>query len=159
MIGRLLTGMPNITRDAHFNNRKIMGSIEKLKPGEGKTKVIIPAKAECKADGSNLVVIEVSRSLFATNCTDLSQTSLRLFNKKAYPFEKKKNTYLILLPIPSNRPDLSHDWWIKNRVYLKGTPVAELKYKNGYIIQKYSLSDKDIAVPADPNLPKDLHFR
>ena len=80
-------------------------------------------------------------------------------DKKAYPFEKKKNTYLILLPIPSNRPDLSHDWWIKNRVYLKGTPVAELKYKNGYIIQKYSLSDKDIAVPADPNLPKDLHFR
>ena len=80
-------------------------------------------------------------------------------NKKSYPFEKKKETYLILLPVPDDRPDISIDWWIKNQVKINKKPQQVIKYDNGYIIQKYLLTDKEISISADPNLLKDLHFR
>ncbi|CAM2761353.1 DUF3638 domain-containing protein [Legionella worsleiensis] len=62
-------------------------TIEKIIMGGGKSKVIIPILAEKKAQGDNLVVIEVPQALLATNHVDLNKTSQRLFGKRAYRFE------------------------------------------------------------------------
>ncbi len=58
----------------------------KIIMGGGKSKVVLPSVAQCKATG-NLVVKEVPRSMFETNYADLSYTSGRLFNQKAFAFK------------------------------------------------------------------------
>ncbi len=62
-------------------------SIEKVIMGGGKSKVILPLLAQKKANGTNLVIMEVPRALLATNHIDLFQTSQRLFGQKAFCFE------------------------------------------------------------------------
>jgi hypothetical protein len=62
-------------------------SVEKIIPGGGKSKVILPILAEQKATGSNLVIVEVPQALLATNHVDLNRVSQRLFGKSAYRFE------------------------------------------------------------------------
>ncbi|MBS0290717.1 MAG: DUF3638 domain-containing protein [Proteobacteria bacterium] len=61
------------------------------KMGGGKTKVISPLVNVCKADGSNLVIYQVKKSLFETNYQDANATSLKLFNQEAVPFEFDRN--------------------------------------------------------------------
>jgi len=61
--------------------------IEKVIMGGGKSKVILPLLAQKKANGTNLVIMEVPRALLATNHIDLFQTSQRLFGQKAFCFE------------------------------------------------------------------------
>jgi len=79
--------------------------------------------------------------------------------RKVYPFQKKKITYLILLPPPDNRPDLDWDWWIKNKVGINIEPISTLKYENGTVIKKYLLSPEEIKIESDPNMIHDLYFR
>jgi hypothetical protein len=66
--------------------------VEKIIPGGGKSKVILPIAAEQKADGTNLVIIEVPQALLATNHVDLNRTSQRLFGKSAYRFEFNRDS-------------------------------------------------------------------
>ncbi|CEK12109.1 DUF3638 domain-containing protein [Legionella hackeliae] len=67
-------------------------TIEKIIPGGGKSKVIIPVAAESKARGDNLVVWEVPPELLATNYVDANRTSQRLFGKRAYRFEFNRDS-------------------------------------------------------------------
>ena len=67
-------------------------SIEKIIMGGGKSKVILPLLAQKKANGSNLVIIEVPRPLLTTNHIDLNDTSERLFNQHAFRFEFDRNS-------------------------------------------------------------------
>ncbi|RUR19431.1 DUF3638 domain-containing protein [Legionella sp. km535] len=67
-------------------------TIEKIIMGGGKSKVILPILAEKKAQGDNLVVIEVPQALLATNHVDLNRTSQRLFGKRAYRFEFNRDS-------------------------------------------------------------------
>ena len=67
-------------------------TVEKIIMGGGKSKVILPILAERKAQGHNLVVIEVPQALLETNYVDLNRTSWRLFGKKAYRFEYNRDT-------------------------------------------------------------------
>ncbi len=69
------------------NGKRFNETIEKIKMGGGKSKVILPVLAEMKAQGDNLVVIEVPQALLKTNHVDLNSTSQRLFGKRAYRFE------------------------------------------------------------------------
>ncbi|ASQ44691.1 DUF3638 domain-containing protein [Legionella clemsonensis] len=66
--------------------------VEKVIPGGGKSKVIIPVVAEMKARGDNLVIIEVPPALLATNYVDANRTSQRLFGKRAHRFEFDRNS-------------------------------------------------------------------
>ncbi len=75
-----------------FDQFAFVGVVEKIIMGGGKSKVILPVLAQTKATGSNLVVIEVPRSLLETNLTDLSATSSRLFDQKAVLFDFNINT-------------------------------------------------------------------
>ncbi len=61
--------------------------LEKIIPGGGKSKVILPVLAEEAAQGDNLVVIEVLEALLTTNHIDFNRVSQRLFGKRAYRFE------------------------------------------------------------------------
>ncbi len=66
--------------------------VEKLIPGGGKSKVILPMLAQQKATGLNFVVVEVPRALLATNHVDLNSTSQRLFGQKAHRFEFNRDS-------------------------------------------------------------------
>jgi hypothetical protein len=81
------------------------------------------------------------------------------FNKKSYPFEKKQTTYLIIAPPPDEKPWLNGKWWKENQVGIRKKPVKIFRYDNGYLVEKYILTDEEIKIPADPNLNKDIHFR
>ncbi|MDI1352088.1 MAG: DUF3638 domain-containing protein, partial [bacterium] len=67
-------------------------SVEKIIPGGGKSKVIMPILAEIKAEGDNLVIIEVPSALLATNHVDLNHTSQQLYGKSAYRFEFNRDS-------------------------------------------------------------------
>jgi hypothetical protein len=47
----------------------------------------------------------------------------------------------------------------KNQVNIKRKPDFVRKYKNGFIIEKYLLSDEELKIPSDPNLIQNLTFR
>lgn len=67
-------------------------TIEKIIMGGGKSKVILPILAQSKAEGDNLVILEVPQALLATNYVDLNRTSQRLFGKRAYRFEFNRDS-------------------------------------------------------------------
>lgn len=66
--------------------------VEKMIMGGGKSKIILPTIAQQKATGSNLVIIEVPRSLLRTNYTDLNAVSSKLYNQTAVLFEFNRHT-------------------------------------------------------------------
>lgn len=74
------------------DERRFKERVEKIIPGGGKSKVILPIVAELKATGDNLVVVEVPRPLLATNHVDLNSTSQHLFGKRAYRFEFNRDS-------------------------------------------------------------------
>ena len=67
-------------------------TVEKIIMGGGKSKVILPILAEKKAQGDNLVVVEVPQALLATNYVDLNASSQRLYGKFAYQFEFNRDS-------------------------------------------------------------------
>ena len=72
--------------DQEFSNQ-----VEKIIMGGGKSKVILPAIAYKKANGTNLIIIEVPKALLETNYTDLKRTSLELFGQSAETFHFDRN--------------------------------------------------------------------
>jgi hypothetical protein len=78
-------------------------------------------------------------------------------NKKAFPYEKRGITYLLISP--SDNPTISDDWWKEQKVMITKKPDAVFKYKTGFRIEKYHLSPEDLKIPSDQNLIHNLHFR
>ncbi len=66
--------------------------IEKIIMGGGKSKVILPILAEMKAQGDNLVIVEVPQALLETNYEDLNRSSQRLYGKRAYRFDFNRDS-------------------------------------------------------------------
>lgn len=87
-----IEAIKRLMKAPEFDQFAFAGVVEKIIMGGGKSKVILPVLAQTKATGSNLVVIEVPRSLLETNLTDLSATSSRLFDQKAVLFEFNINS-------------------------------------------------------------------
>lgn len=78
---------------------------------------------------------------------------------KSFPFQKQNITYLLMAPAPDYRPELNGDWWRSDQVRIKRNADSRTTYPNGLKIEKYKLSDEEVAVISDPNLIQDLHFR
>lgn len=74
------------SHDKPFNE-----TVQKIIMGGGKSKIILPILAEKKAQGDNLVIVEVPQALLGTNHVDLNRTSQRLFGKRAYRFEFERD--------------------------------------------------------------------
>ncbi len=89
----------------------------------------------------------------------MNYTQKEFFSKKATPYSKNKITYLIIAPPPGDKPYLNADWWRTNQIKFTRKPDEVFKYNNGFMIEKYILSAAEIAIPSDPNLIQDLHFR
>lgn len=83
----------------------------------------------------------------------------RISKANAYKSEKKTVTYLIIAPPPPNNRYMYADWWIVNKVHINKNPVSEMKFENGYKIQKYLLTEEEIKVPPDPNIDLGIFFR
>ncbi len=80
------------------------------------------------------------------------------FSYKAFGFEKKKFTYLIMTPAPPERKDLSPDWWKLNEVKISGKPTMTTNLSDNFI-EKYELTPEEIAIPSNPNLIQGIYFR
>jgi hypothetical protein len=83
----------------------------------------------------------------------------RFHQNRACQFEKKPLTYLLIFPPPADKPWLEASWWTKNQVNIDKKPERVLNFDNGFRLEKYSLSPKEINIPADPNLIQSSHFR
>ncbi|WP_040534262.1 DUF3638 domain-containing protein, partial [Legionella drancourtii] len=75
--------------DTHLGFNEV---IEKIIMGGGKSKVILPILAETKAQGGNLVIVEVPPALLETNHEDLNRCSQRLYGKRAYRFDFNRDS-------------------------------------------------------------------
>jgi hypothetical protein len=74
------------------NGKGFNNVVEKIVMGGGKSKVILPIVAEEKANGSNLVILEVPPALLETNYEDLNRVSQRLYGKRAYRFDFNRDS-------------------------------------------------------------------
>lgn len=84
-------------------------------------------------------------------------TQQQFKNKIAFPYTKKKITYLLISP--SGNPTISDDWWKAEKVKIRAKPVQVWRYKSGFRIEKYELSGDDLNIPSDENLIHTLIFR
>ncbi len=75
------------------------------------------------------------------------------------PYKKQRVTYLFIAPAPDYRPELNGDWWKSDQVKIKRSADYTRTYPNGLKVERYNLSQDEIAVHSDPNLIQDLHFR
>ncbi len=120
-----------------------VSQIIKLIMGGGKSKVLLPLLALEKANGSNLVVMEVPQALFQINRVDLNVTTVLLFGREAKAFifdESIKLTPEHLLNLKRRLRLI-----MQNRDYLVTTKESmqalELKYLK--LLRFADLSDKE----------------
>ncbi len=89
-------------------------------------------------------------------------------NKKVYPYQKRKVTYLVIAPPPIYGRDPSSIWYQKNTnsklwkindIKITKNPIFKVSFENGFIVEKYDLSEKETQVAPNPYLIKDIFFR
>ncbi len=79
-------------------------------------------------------------------------------DKKAFSYEKKAVTYLLIYP--SNNPTISDGWWKTNKVKIDQKPEKVFTFKNSnFRIEKYILSPEVVNDKSDDTLIHDLIFR
>lgn len=88
--------------------------------------------------------------------------------KAVYPYEKKAVTYLVIAPPPEYGRDPNSLWYQKNTnstswkesdIKISKEPNEVISFKNGFIVEKYLLSEQDLKISPNPNLIKDIFFR
>lgn len=82
----------------------------------------------------------------------------RFKDKKAFPYEKKQTTYLIIFP--SDNPTINDSWWKEEKVKIKKEPDKVFTFAGSNMrIEKYILNSDEIADKSDENLIHTLIFR
>lgn len=76
----------------------------------------------------------------------------------AYPFAKKRLTYLIIVDPPKDRFDIDSNGWKISHLKIK-KPASWSKKIDVISIQKYWLTDQEQALPVDPYLLNSTFFR
>lgn len=88
--------------------------------------------------------------------------------KISYPYQKMRETYLVIAPAPVYGRDPNSIWyqkntnsslWKSNDIKITGKPSLTTPFINGFVIEKYNLSDREITIEANPYLIKDIFFR
>lgn len=82
----VLSSLMMLDSKARYQSKSIQ-----LMPGGGKTKVLLVNLVKLRANGTNLVVVEVPPQLHYTNFRDLETTSNKVFSQKAHSFEFNRN--------------------------------------------------------------------
>lgn len=78
---------------------------------------------------------------------------------KAYPFQKKPLTYLIIAPPPPDKPFLNDIFWKSDQINIKKQPVKIFTFLNGYRVEKYRLNEKEIRLEPQKYLNIGLEVR
>lgn len=78
---------------------------------------------------------------------------------KAYEYQKKSVTYVIASPPAPDRIDLSYDWWRKNQVKINKDPTQIITRENGFMVERFELTDEELKIAHDPLLELGIHFR
>jgi hypothetical protein len=79
-------------------------------------------------------------------------------DKKAFPYEKKAVTYLLIYP--SDNPTISDGWWKTEKVKINKKPEKVFTFKNSnFRIEKYSLTPDEVNDKSDDTLIHTLIFR
>ena len=74
-------------------------------------------------------------------------------------YERKPLTYLIIAPPPKEKPWMTGDWWKRNKVGIIKPPAQIWEFENGFKIEKFYLTKKDLETPMDQNLNDWIYFR
>lgn len=74
-------------------------------------------------------------------------------------YTRKPLTYLVLAPAPLNKPWMTGDWWKANKVGIRKPANKTIPFENGYVIERYDLTEKDLQIPSDQNLNDWIYFR
>lgn len=77
----------------------------------------------------------------------------RNYQKQGIENKKMPTTYLMI------DSSIGNPWWTKNAVHIDKKPTKKYTINDLYQIEKYNLTQKDIAVPSDPNMIDSLFFR
>lgn len=72
--------------------------------------------------------------------------------KEAYAFEKRSVTYVLVSQEALDGTAVDYRWWRDDQVKIKKKPVKTIIFDEKYVIEKYELSDDEVAVPIDSNL-------
>ena len=92
----------------------------------------------------------------------------KILEKKVYPYEKKTVTYLVIAPAPEYGKDPNSLWyqkntnsgiWRSNDIRISKDPDFKFVFENGFVIEKYNLSDEETKLAPNPYLIKDIFFR
>lgn len=73
--------------------------------------------------------------------------------------QKEPITYLVVEPPPLNRPDIDPQFWIKEKLKITSKPSEVYTFENGFRIEKYELTQKELEIPPDPTVNEWIHFR
>lgn len=84
----------------------------------------------------------------------------RLHNdKKVNYLTKNKVTYIVVAPPAIDNPYLSYKWWKEERIKITKDPEAVYTFPNGYLIEKYILTNEEVKVDFDRGVDPGLGFR
>lgn len=84
---------------------------------------------------------------------------LRHPEKKVARYTKKNITYLVVEPPPKDMPQFTPESWKIDKVRLQGKLIEKWCYPNNYCVEKWSLTDAQVAIAPDPNIDDWLHYR
>lgn len=79
-------------------------------------------------------------------------------DKQGIPFQKRKNTYL-LIDDPGDNKATNHRDWKQYDVRVPEKPTDTIQMKDSYFIEHYVLSDDDLKIESNPNLIQTIIFR
>lgn len=80
-------------------------------------------------------------------------------SKKVARYTKKNATYLVIEPPPKDMPQFTPESWKADKVKLQGKLITKWCYPNNYCVEKWSLTDAQVAIAPDPNIDDWLHYR
>lgn len=78
---------------------------------------------------------------------------------QVFPYQKQPITYLLISPPGGKNNSIGGEWWKTHRVNITKKPQQTISFANGFKVEKFLLTEKEKAVPTDPNLIDSLIFR
>ncbi len=80
-------------------------------------------------------------------------------HKDAAEFQKQPTTFVIAAPPPPDKPWFNYTYWQTDKIKIKNLPDETKNFPNGYLIEKFTLSDNDIKIVPNPEENIGIHFR
>jgi len=83
----------------------------------------------------------------------------RFKDKKAIYFEKRPVTYIISAPPPLWDPYVSQRYWREQQMSINVEPIFRKEFPNGYFVERFELSGKELLKPFSEEEDSGLWFR